>query len=167
MMRGSHRRRLTIVAAASAALAMGESLPAHAGCTTDVECKDARICEQGRCVYPPPQITVAPSISPSVATPPSPWPARVAASAARPVAAAPDRKMQVGVAFLSRFLGQATIGGSPGQQTDDRTPALDTTYGISLSLGYNVIAGPHGTDRVRVQGDPKACCICRGPAWQL
>jgi hypothetical protein len=141
MMRGSYLRRFTIVAAASAALAMGGSLPAHAGCTTDVECKDARICEQGRCVYPPPQNTVARSISPSVATPPSPWPARVAASAAQPVAAARDRKMLVGVAFLSTFLGQATIGGSPDQQNDDRTPALDTAHGFSLSLGYNVIAG--------------------------
>lgn len=141
MARRSCQRRFLILAAASAALALGESLPAHAGCTTDLECKDTRICEQGRCVYPPPRPNVAPSTSPSVATPPSPWPARAPASAAQPVPAAPDRKIQVGVAFLSTFLGQATIGGTPDQQTTDRTPDLDTAYGISLSLGYNVIAG--------------------------
>jgi hypothetical protein len=49
MMRGSHQRRLAILAAVSAALAMSESRLANAGCTTDMECKDARICEQGRC----------------------------------------------------------------------------------------------------------------------
>jgi len=127
---------------------MGESLPAHAGCTTDVECKDARICEQGRCVYPPPRATVAPSSSPSVATPPSPGPAGAAASAApaarpavQPVAAAPEGKLQVGVAFLSTVLGRATIGASQDGPTADETSGLEPTHGVALSLGYDVVAG--------------------------
>jgi hypothetical protein len=49
--------------------------------------------------------------------------------------------MQVGVAFLSTFLGQATIGRSPDGTADEETPGLDTANGIALSLGYNVIAG--------------------------
>jgi hypothetical protein len=49
--------------------------------------------------------------------------------------------MQVGVAFLSTFLGRATIGAATVPLPDDVTPALDTAYGTSLSLGYNVIAG--------------------------
>lgn len=141
MMRGSHRRRLTIVAAAAAALATGESLRAYAECTADVECKGTRICDQGRCAYPPPQNTVAPSVSPSAATPPSPCPPPAAASAAPPVAAVPDRKMQIGVAFLSTFLGQASIGASPSGIPDDGTPSLGATHGIALSLDYTVVAG--------------------------
>jgi hypothetical protein len=43
-----------MLAATSAALAMFELRAAHAGCTMDMECKGARICENGGCVYPPP-----------------------------------------------------------------------------------------------------------------
>lgn len=49
--------------------------------------------------------------------------------------------MQIGVAFLSTFLGQATIGASPNAQSDDETPPIGATHGIALSLGYNVVAG--------------------------
>jgi hypothetical protein len=49
--------------------------------------------------------------------------------------------MHVGVAFLSTFLGQATIGAATVPLPDDETPALDTAYGTSLSLGYDVMAG--------------------------
>jgi hypothetical protein len=56
MTRRSHGKGIAILAATSAALAMVESRPAHAGCTKDVECKGVRICENGRCVYPPPAV---------------------------------------------------------------------------------------------------------------
>jgi hypothetical protein len=57
MATGSHKRRLAVLAAISAASAIVELRPAHAGCTMDVECKGVRICENGRCVYPPPEGT--------------------------------------------------------------------------------------------------------------
>jgi len=55
MTRRLHRRALATLAATSAVLAMVETRAAHVGCTKDVECKGMRICENGRCVYPPPE----------------------------------------------------------------------------------------------------------------
>ena len=108
MTRRSHKNGLAILAATSAALAMVESRPAQAGCTKDVECKGERICENGRCVYPPPAVETegpappsaavaapaaaappdAPSpVAPAVVRPPSPAPA--AATFAADIAASP------------------------------------------------------------------------------
>ena len=108
MTRRSQKNGLAILAATSAALAMVESRPAQAGCTKDVECKGERICENGRCVYPPPAVETegpappsaavaapaaaappdAPSpVAPAVAKPPSPAP--TAATLAADVAASP------------------------------------------------------------------------------
>jgi hypothetical protein len=56
MTTGSHKRRLALLAAISAASATVVR-PAHAGCTKDVECKGVQICENGRCVYPLPEST--------------------------------------------------------------------------------------------------------------
>lgn len=57
MTTGSHKRKLAVLAAISAASTIVELRPAHAGCTMDVECKGVRICENGHCVYPPPEGT--------------------------------------------------------------------------------------------------------------
>ena len=57
MTTGSHKSRLAVLAAISAASAIAELRPAHAGCTMDVECKGERICENGRCVAPAPEGT--------------------------------------------------------------------------------------------------------------
>jgi len=111
---GSHKRSLAVLAATSAALAMVESRPGQAGCPMDVECKGVRVCENGRCVYPPPAVetdgptpaaaavatplAAAPPDAPSpaasaVATPPSPAPAGAAFAAdvtGSPPDASPD-----------------------------------------------------------------------------
>ena len=74
----SCRGRLPALAVTWAALAMIQSRPASAGCTRDVECKGARVCEDGRCVNPPRDVgtqgpagaTQAETAAPSPATPP-------------------------------------------------------------------------------------------------
>jgi hypothetical protein len=75
---------------------------------------------------------------------PAPAPAAepAAAAAAEPAAppvaaAAPESKMQVGVAFLPMFLGK--VGSGPSG--DDTWSDLKLAYGVGLSFGYNVIAG--------------------------
>jgi len=62
-----------IFATASAVLAMSQSRPAQAGCSSDSECKGARICEDGRCVDPTQAETqssgmYAPAVAPAPAT---------------------------------------------------------------------------------------------------
>ena len=52
-------------------------------------------------------------------------------------AAAPESKMQVGVAFLPMLLGKWTGGPSDDTNTAD----LSFAYGVGLSFGYNVIPG--------------------------
>lgn len=51
----THLRRgsLPALAVTWATLALAQSRPACAGCTRDVECKGARVCEAGQCVNPP------------------------------------------------------------------------------------------------------------------
>jgi len=97
MTRRSHRNGLAILAATSAALAMVESRPVQAGCTKDLECKGERICENGRCVYPPPAVETqgpvppaAPVATPFAAVPPvAPFPVAPSPSVAAPPPPAP------------------------------------------------------------------------------
>jgi opacity protein-like surface antigen len=51
--------------------------------------------------------------------------------------AAPESKMQVGVAFLPMLMGKGTGGPSDDTSTAD----LSFAYGVGLSFGYNVIPG--------------------------
>ena len=95
MTKRSHERSLAMLAATAAALAMVEPGPA-AGCTMDVECKGVRICQNGSCVYPPPEVTAqdpTPAVPPTRATAaPSgsdAAPVPPAAAVAAPTAAAP------------------------------------------------------------------------------
>lgn len=82
-----------MLAVISAALAMGETRAAQAGCTKDVECKGVRICEDGRCVYPPPATeAAAPALPPTRTTAASSAvaaPVPRAAAVATPASAAP------------------------------------------------------------------------------
>jgi hypothetical protein len=91
MTRRSHKNGLAILAATSAALAIVESRPAQAGCTKDVECKGERICENGRCVYPPPAVETESPAPPAVpvATPDAASPVASSLSIAAPPSPAP------------------------------------------------------------------------------
>ena len=97
MTRRSHEKGLAILAATSAALAMVESWPAHAGCAKDVECKGVRICENGRCAYPPaavgtagPSEVVLPGTATTAAAPTAASPQASVLPLSAPVVAAPD-----------------------------------------------------------------------------
>ena len=69
---------------------------------------------------------------------PAAEPAPVAEAApAAAAAAAPESKMQVGIAFLPMLMGK--VGAGPSG--DDTWSDLKLAYGVGLSFSYNVIAG--------------------------
>lgn len=72
------------------------------------------------------------------ATAPAAEPAATAAEPAAPAAAAaPESRMQVGIAFLPMFLGSLGVGNTGDDSWADMSPA----YGVGLSFDYRVIAG--------------------------
>ena len=79
--------------------------------------------------------------APAPTAEPAPAAAEPTAPAAEPAAAAaaaaPESKMQVGIAFLPMFLGKVEAGSSGDTSTND----LKLAYGVGVSFGYNVIAG--------------------------
>jgi hypothetical protein len=146
MTTGSHKRRLAVLAAISAAVAIVVR-PAHAGCTKDVECKGVRICENGRCVFPPPegttqgpteaalpQATAAPSRLDAAPVPPA---APVAAPAQRPNEAWPGANRVAPKEFWvqrpnQRFLNE--VGGFGFGIHDGKVGA----WGGGVEAGYRL-----------------------------
>ena len=133
-----------MLAATSAALAMVETRAAHAGCTKDVECKGLRICENGRCVDPPPEAGIeSPSAAASagavsdVAAPVPP-----AAAVATPATAAPP--------------GAVSPAASSASVTSPPSPASAATKTEVAASGKGEFGGP-GRVAPRAVGIRRPC----------
>ena len=175
MTTGSHKRRLAVLAAISAASAIVELRPAHAGCTMDVECKGVQICENGRCVYAPPEGTTQgpteAALPPATAAPssldatPVPPAAPVAAPAQRPSEAWPGANHVAPKEFwvrrpTQRFLSE--VGGFGFGIHDGKVGAWGggVEAGYRLSRWWTVAAWLEGSG-AREQALPRSSATYR------